>query len=644
MNKRGIVVLGLVALLLLAYVLLFERASVTSKERSERSGRVLVSFVREKVERLTVQRNGTRVVLSRTPRDDGTFAGFRVLAPYAAKADDDAVDQVLGELEWLSAKRTLDAITPQDEQRFGLSTPRYRVSFEAGRDQHTLAIGHDDVHGDGVYVRVDGEPRAYVVPKSVVDVLAHEPGHFRDKQLFPELTVAWARKLEIVRGTTQHRFSKDDGRWWIAQEPKVYADGKRVDELLHTLSELRAAHYLEPSELAAAKAAFAGDVTRVEVAVVPDETREDKKPRTPVLVIAAPCAAHPGERYARAEPGDGTEAPAVCVAAADLVPLEIGNEPLRELRLFASEVSAVHSFVLAQGKQKLALAREGEHWKAQSGTAAESVGSVDGEAVETWLSDLAAARAVQFAPASDFVATGSLTLELADDKREQLAFGALSASGELPVKRGSEPSLAMFPASVFDRLQPTPGRFVSLELWGKHQPSEVVKIEASAAGRSRVTILDAGQWRVSEVGARAGVASAAPAAVLDSERVREVVRALVDLRARSYASDQLRPGMGLEGKGTGAAASRSGDAATRLRLGLQDGSALTLELGAATDRGAYARVDGRSIVEVGSDVLAAIVELAGGPRAPEPPPQQVGDEHEDEDDEAEHEGLDEHEH
>lgn len=635
MSKRGIVVLGLVAAALLGYVLVFERASVTSKERSERSGRVLVSFVREKVARLTVQRKGTRVVLTRAPRDDGTFAGFRVLEPYAAKADDDAVDQVLGELEWLSAKRTLDAITHEDEQRFGLAAPRYRVTFEAGRTSHTLSIGNGDVHGDSVYVRVDDEPRAYVVPRSIVDVLAHEPGHYRDKQLFPDLTVAWARKLEVAHGATPRHFSKDDGRWWIAEQPKVYADGKRIDDLLHAVSELRAAHYLEPGEQAAAKAAFSSDVTRLSIAVVPDETREDKKPRTLVLAFAGPCAGHAGERYARSEPGDGTEGPWVCVSAEDLKPLELGEQPLRELRLFASEVSAVQSFVLSHGKQKLALAREGERWKAQSGSAAESVGDVDREAVEAWLADLAAARALRFAATDGFQAQGTLTLELADHKREQLSFGALTAQGELPVQRGSEPSIAVFPASISDRLTASPGRFVSLELWGSHQPSEVVKVEAHGAGRSRVLTLSAGQWRVSDASVHAG-GPAAPSAVLDSERVREIVRALVDLRARSYVSAETRQGHGITKE-------------TRLQLGLQNGSLLTLELGAATDRGMHARVTGlagapaqaEGVVEIGSEVAAAIIELAGGPRAPAPSALDAEDTDEDED--AEHEGLDEHE-
>jgi hypothetical protein len=640
MSKRGILGLSLVAALLLAYVLVFERTSVTSKERSARAGRVLVSFVRDKVERLTVQRKGTTVVLVRKPQSDGTFAGFRVLEPYLAKADDDAVDQVLGELEWLSAKRTLDAISKEDEARFGLAAPRYRVRFQAGRDQHTLAIGQADVHGDSVYVRVDHEPRAYVVPKSVVEVLDHEPGHFRDKQLFPELTVAWAQKLDVEHGAGAQHVSKQAGRWWLSTAPKVYADGKRIDELLHTLSELRAAHYLEPSEYAAATSALASSAARVTVVVVPDETREDKQAKTLTLVFAGPCAGHPGERYARAEAGSSARAPSteagggsagalVCVSASDLSPFELGSAPLREPRLFSADVSAVESFVLAAGKRRLALARDGERWKTQSGSAAESVGSVDREAVEAWLADLAAARAVRFGPATEFQAVGSLALELADDKREQLAFGALNELGELPVKRGDEPALVLFSAGVFDRLQPSAGRFASLELWSARQPSEVLRVEASAGGRERVTALDAGQWRLADAGV-------APASTLDSERVRELVRALVDFRARSYVSDQPRPGHGVGVEAHGVSAREPPRDVTRIKLGLRDGSVLSLEIGGATDRGAYARVDGRSIVEVGAEVVAAIVELAGGPRAP--PPVEEDEHEEDEHEDAEHEG------
>src|SRR5687768_12205482 len=106
MSKRAIVILAVLVLALGAYVLFFERTSLTSKELDERKARVLTSFVRAKVDRLEIQRKGRKVVLERDLKDGEDLTGFRMLEPMKVSADDDAVDQLLGELEWLSARRT----------------------------------------------------------------------------------------------------------------------------------------------------------------------------------------------------------------------------------------------------------------------------------------------------------------------------------------------------------------------------------------------------------------------------------------------------------------------------------------------------------------------------------------------------------
>ncbi len=586
MSKRALAVLALLAAGLSVYVFLFERSSVTSKERAERAGRVLVSFVRDKVDRLELERKGQRVVLEREAKE-GELGGWQMRAPIKVKADDDAVDQLLGELEWLSARRTV-TLTPEDEKRYGLSAPRYRVRFRVAGETHLLTLGHDDVHGESVYARIDRAPEGVVVPKTVIEALAHEPGHFREKQLFSDLTVSWAQKLTLTQGTEQTELTKEGGRWWLhASAPgRGYADGKRIDELLRALAELRAARYLEPNEQAAGAAALAQPERHIEVKVVPDETREDKSPKLLRLELAGPCSGHAGEHYARAS-AQGAAAVLVCLSDEALKPLALSREEAREGRLFGADPSAIERVELTRGADKQALMRAGEQWK----LAAEAV---DRDAVETWLADLAAARATRFVALSGFRERGSLLLELGEGKRERVAFGELDAAGELPVKRGDEPLLAMFPSSLFDRLEPTPKRFHSLEIWAAYQPSQVVRVEATAEGRARTLALEGTSWRA---------LASSPQAAVDSERVRELVRALIDLRARAYVTDRERPAHGFTG------------VRPRIQLTLDKGGALSLELGASTERGAYARFDG-SVIEVGSEVSPMVSELAGAPRPP----------------------------
>ncbi|MDB4987084.1 MAG: hypothetical protein JWN04_2262 [Myxococcaceae bacterium] len=598
MSKRAILSLAVIALGLAVYVFLFERDSVTSKDRHARAGRVLVSFVRDKVDHLSVQRKGARVVLARKPLDDGLPGGFVVLEPFAAKADDSAVDQLLGELEWLSARRTLDALSSADAKTFGLEAPRYRVTFAVAGEEHVLAVGNPDVHGDSIYVRVDREARAYVVPKTLLEALDHEPGHYRDKQLYPELTVAWARKLELSERGQRRALVREQGRWWLAETPKVHADNARVEELLHALSELRAAHYLDAST--DTDALFAVPALRLEVVVVPDETREDKQAKIFVLELAGPCAGHKGERYVRSSSKGAGTGLLSCVADAELKPFELADTSLREPRLFASEPSSVLRFVLTRGAEKLALARAGEGWKSE-GVAA----PVDRAAVEAWLSDLAAARAHAFLPLSAFTERGRLTLELADKRSERIAIGDLNSAGELVVKRGDEPLLVSFSGSVFDRLQPTVDRFQALEPWSAHQPSEVVRVRAESGKLARVLTLEQGSWRSSDA-----------ATSVDSERIRELVRSLIDLHAEAYLTTQVRPDHGF------------GSANPHVELTLSKGAPLSLELGAPTDRGGYALIDRQRVFEVKRELRALVNELAGGMRSETPaaPPEPADEE------------------
>lgn len=600
MSKRVIVLLAIVVAGLSAYIALFERGSVTSKELAERSGRVLVSFVRDKVERVEIQRKGKRVVLARKApagADDGSPYGWELREPLSARADSDAIDPLLGELEWLSARRTLEAVSQEDEQRFGLRAPRYRVSYTVGGKTHVLTLGNDDVHGEGVYARVDDEARAYVVPKTVLEPLNHEPGHFRDKQPFPDLVKAWARKIAVRYDDVSFEAVREHDRWWLVDDPKVYADDKRISEMVEAVAELRVARYVEPEDAALAEAALKTPRLRVEVSVIPDETREDRTSQRYALELGSTtCGKHEGEVYGRIVGGA-----LICLREPDLKLLQLPPDELRDRTLFSVERASLAGFELTRGGTTLSVTREGDTWKEKGGAA------LDAHAVDAWLVTLAAARATGFQPLAGFREQGALTLQLGGDKRVRIALGELDARGEFIVRRGDESVLVRFPGGLADVLTPTRARFASLEVWRAYQPSQIVRAEARAEGHQRSWALESGSWKLKS-GDLGG----------DVARLRELLRALIDLEARVYVSDEPRAAHGLTpGSGT-------------LTLGLSTGKTLTLTLGAATPKGAYAQVDGGAVIEVDAEVVGWLKELAGGPRAPVEPSEA------DEDDEDEH--------
>src|SRR5262249_33646815 len=151
-----------------------------------RKGRVLDSFVRGKVERLEVQRRGVTTVLARVPVDDAdpfSGGGWRVEKPYAARADQNTVDSLLGALEWIDSRRALGELKESEREQFGLNHPRFRVAYQVGRERVSLNIGAPAADGGGYYLQVTGQPRAFVVGKDLLEALDREPNDYHTREL-----------------------------------------------------------------------------------------------------------------------------------------------------------------------------------------------------------------------------------------------------------------------------------------------------------------------------------------------------------------------------------------------------------------------------------------------------------------------------
>jgi len=608
MGKRATLMLAVVVLALLAYILKFERTSLTSKELDQREGKVLTRFVREKVSRVEIQRKGKRVVLERTPESEGGFGAWRMLEPWQVEADEGEIDGVLGELEWLAARRTLSDLSDKDRAQFGLDKPRYRVTFRAGDATQRLSLGLGDVHGEGVYAAVDDDATGYVIPKTLLEALDHDPGHYRSKEFLGEMVTAWARKLSIETPEGRVELEKKDGRFWVMGALSTYADGKAIDVLLRGLNDLKATRFLQEQEAERALLDLQKAKRKIELRIVPDEGREDRTPQLVELWIGGACEGHADEQLAMA----GPKGAPVCVGSDELKRFEPGPLGFAQAQLVSANPGSIERFELTAANNKIALKREGQEWTANAAN-----NKPDREAVEQWLEDLGREQAQSFEKLGPFEERARLVLELAEDRRETLSVGPVLPDGGVLVRRDQEPALVRFGGRVADLLTPAARRFASLDLWS-HQPSEVQVIEAQSGPLSRKLMLDAGAWRT---------APKAPE-VADSVRVRELLRELVRLRALSFVTERSR--------------NEHGFATPSARLTLSVGAEgtprreLKLELGSATDRGAYARIEDGAVYEVPVEVVNLIDELAGGQRKAQPASAEPS-EAEPEDDEHGHE-------
>lgn len=576
MNKQVTLVLALLVTALVGYIAFFERGSLSSKELTERKGKVLTTFVRDKVARLAITTTGTKLVLERSKDADDSWSSWRLVSPRELGADQDSVDKLLGELEWLSARRLLENVSAKDLETFGLTKPTYSVVYRVSGDDHTLRLGATDVHGQSFYAQVDGEQTVFVVPKTLVEALDHDLGHYRDKALLGDIVSAWARRLELSGPLGAVELEKDNGRWWVQAVPRSYADGKRVTALIDKLASLRAVRFLEGAERSAAQTALSAGST-TDLRIVPDEHREDKQAQRFVLRFAGECPGHAGERYAQA----GDKGDPACVSADDLSVFDGKPDELRLSGLFDADPSEIEKLELVSGTDKLLLKRAGEAWQ-REGSAAP-----DREAVEAWLVDLRGQRASAFLPARELPAQTTLSLSLVTEAKPVMRVYLDQAAQAVLVRRDEEPVLLSFPLALGDRLALFEGRFGSMTPWEAVQPSQVQSVQIRHGALQRSLRLQAGAWQVVK-GAGA-----------DQGRVRELVRELTKLHLLAIVTNRARPEHGLD------------KPVAELELGLSQGDPLELALGQSTARGRYARL-GKLVVEVGDEVERGLLELAGG--------------------------------
>ena len=582
LEKRTTIVLSVIAASLLAFILIFERGTLSSSDLAGRRGHVLTRFVRDQVTQVELVRGEEEaIVLEREPLEDdaeeGAIADFRLAAPVDARADQDAVGSFLGALEWLMATRTLDGITDEDRARYGLSAPRFVVRFRVAGEQVALRVGGEAPEGQGIYVGVEGQDRAYVVGADFLESIDHDLAHFRDKALFPRDFYATDARAIRVGGEVTVAFAKEGETWLVSEPVRGWANRGAVDRLKRLASEATVARFVteEASELGR----YGLDRPWRDLTITrPDDARGQKSGR---LRVGAVCGEHTDERYALVADGG----PVVCVLSSALDALTLEESTLRESRLLPLSADAVEGLVLEGAGGRLELRREDSEW--QRVREGEAPVPADDGAIAEWLGALRDSRAVGFediagdAPGRGLGApAATLTIRRSDaDEELVLRLGESGPEGAW-VRRGEEAALARFEAPVAELLAATALRFRDRAL----VPEEAASAQAITIRRGgieeRAVRGEGGTWRL----------EAPIVAEADRVVVRELARQVADLRAERFVAERALAEHGL-GAPAQTIAVRFADEGEAART-------VTLRIGAPAEGGAFAQLEGDEAVFV----------------------------------------------
>jgi len=332
-----------------------DRGSVTDSERAARPNDVFPAFRRDELSRVEIDEGTEKLVLarevggsgaggtSRSPDDRDADAAWEIESPARGPADPEAVDQLLGALEFATWIRK---VAPGAAPTF--DAPRARGSIQMGKLVFHFALGGPAPSPEGSsYFEVDGS--VFVVSKELADQLSKGADAYKSRTIVPYLSLDLA-SIEVKSSAGDVVIERTGELTFEIESSHLRASREGLDKLWSALAEMRAESFAH------------GDPKDPVVTIT--MTPKDGRPRGVILVGGA-CPGHADDLLvARTEPTPL----AACAPRGILAGLEQTAEALADTRLFFAHEDEVEELSLASadGATKIELARKGSGWHARA--------------------------------------------------------------------------------------------------------------------------------------------------------------------------------------------------------------------------------------------------------------------------------------
>jgi hypothetical protein len=165
---------------------------------------------------------------------------WAIVSPVSAPVDEPTVTGLVDAIATLDVDSVVDE-HPASLTQFGLEPPRYSVTFKATGDQaeHRLNVGSKTPTSSGLYARVDGQNRLFLISSSEDDTLNRTTFDLRDKRAL----VFTRDAVDTVTLTGKDRpsisLAKKGSDWRLTAPVDTRADFSPVDGLVGRLDQAR---------------------------------------------------------------------------------------------------------------------------------------------------------------------------------------------------------------------------------------------------------------------------------------------------------------------------------------------------------------------------------------------------------------------
>jgi hypothetical protein len=354
---------------------------------------------------------------------------WQITSPSSLLADQSAVSSLLGTFSSLNSQRLVEE-KAANLASYGLDTPKLEFDLsEKDNKTQKLLLGDDTPTGNGIYAKLDGDSRIFIIPsfdKTSIDKSAND---LRDKRLLT-LDPDKISQVDLVAKKQEITFGRNKDEWQIVKPKPLRADGSAVDELVRALTDAKMELNVldDPKKIASAFASAAPVATAKVTAESGTQELQLRKSKD--------------DYYAKSSAVEGAYKVASTLGTA----LNKNLDDFRNKKLFDLGSDDPNKIGIHDGAKSYFLTRSGEDW--WSGSAKKmDAGSVQ-DLIEK-IRDLSASKFVDSGFTSSLI---DVTVTSNGGKRVEKV--AISKAGDNYIaQRENEPALYQIDSKTIDDLK-----------------------------------------------------------------------------------------------------------------------------------------------------------------------------------------------
>jgi hypothetical protein len=423
MSLRRLAVLSGIVVVLLAFILLYERNVPTTQQRLEK-GNTAWDIDPSALARFQILRGSETLEFAR--KKDQTW---KMVKPVPYPADAEMMSSLVSDLA--HPEKTGDEAESTSQPDYGLMAPRAVVTVttkpaKGGESaSYTVSIGKDVPGTDTVAARVKGENRIVFLRSTLAADLLKPVDAYKSHKVF-DASPDDVTQISIVRGRGRIEFEKRKGEWWLTSPIVDLGDPTAVTRLVGSLL---------------------GETVSEFVPIAPSELAGDGL-NPPIYTVRVVAAGKPTVLSVGATRSDGktvyAQANGQTFALDSSVTDDLSSEAdsYRDRKLARFDAADVRAITISSPERNLKLSKSGEKWTADGH-------DVPSAAVSDFLTALAAFQSKGFLSANETAAAASapetlgVKLEFGDRPALDISFRSVKGGSAAARVTGRPAALAV---------------------------------------------------------------------------------------------------------------------------------------------------------------------------------------------------------